>query len=97
MCGLTGFLNYGEEKDLDRMMEEIRHRGPDSFSKYIDKNDRLYLGHTRLSILDHSGGKQPMPSVDGRFVLVFNGEIYNHLDLRNDLEKKGYRFKNISQ
>ena len=82
MCGVLG--NYGSSSD-DFMkvtsLEDIAHRGPDSMGHYKNKN--VYLGHTRLSILDVSErGNQPMFSEDGQYIIIFNGEIYNHLDLR---------------
>jgi asparagine synthase (glutamine-hydrolysing) len=82
MCGILG--NYGSSSD-DFMkvtsLEDIGHRGPDSMGNYKNKN--VYLGHTRLSILDVSErGNQPMFSEDGQYIIIFNGEIYNHLELR---------------
>jgi asparagine synthase (glutamine-hydrolysing) len=82
MCGILG--NYGSSSD-DFMkvtsLEDIGHRGPDSMGYYKNKN--VYLGHTRLSILDVSErGNQPMFSEDGQYIIIFNGEIYNHLELR---------------
>ena len=97
MCGLCGFLNlHGEgnresaEATLSRMTAQLRHRGPDDSGSWHDSDSRIGLGHTRLSILDLSPeGHQPMHSADGRFVLVFNGEIYNHRALRGELEQGG--------
>ena len=91
MCGLTGWLarektNDGENVAL-RMAEAIRHRGPDDSGLWQDRDQGLMLAHRRLSILDLSAaGHQPMHAHDGRYVLVFNGEIYNHLELRRRLE-----------
>lgn len=81
MCGITGIVT---EKKIDKskIINLIKHRGPDSDGFYCEKN--LYLFHTRLSILDLSEkGNQPMYSKDGNYVIIFNGEIYNHLDIRN--------------
>ena len=85
MCGILG--NYGSSSNEFlklTSLEDIAHRGPDNKGSYKCKN--VYLGHTRLSILDVSErGNQPMFSEDGQFVLIFNGEIYNHLDLRKSV------------
>ena len=83
MCGIIGSIN-GEWKSSP--LESISQRGPDFSSDYSFKN--LYLGHTRLSIIDtSSAGHQPMFSEKKDFVLVFNGEIYNHLEIRKDLSR----------
>ena len=91
MCGLAGFfggLPLGEDA-LYRMADTLKHRGPDATGHWLDKNSRLGLVHRRLSILDlTSTGNQPMISACHRFVLVFNGEIYNHFDLRKKLEEE---------
>jgi asparagine synthase (glutamine-hydrolysing) len=94
MCGLTGILDFSgrPEADLrqivDAMARAIQHRGPDADGIWAAEG--IAFGHRRLSILDLSpAGAQPMLSADGRYVIVYNGEIYNHLDLRRDLEAKG--------
>lgn len=94
MCGITGFLNlHSLSKDkalitLQNMTGSLEHRGPDASGYWIDSSGIIALGHRRLSILDLSdAGSQPMSSKCGRFVLTFNGEIYNHLSLRKDLQK----------
>jgi len=94
MCGIAGFLGYGDLQLADvtvtasRMGDAIRHRGPDDTGVWKDDSAQVALVHRRLSILDLSpAGHQPMLSAAGRFVMVFNGEIYNHQDLRRDLEK----------
>ena len=92
MCGIAGFIHLGEGRDasssrLTAMLEPIRHRGPDDGGVWVDAQHGVALGHRRLSILDLSpAGHQPMTSACGRFVIVFNGEIYNHLGLRKSLE-----------
>lgn len=93
MCGITGFINVDTHRDIESsqlmiMLKQIHHRGPDDGGIWIDNHHGVALGHRRLSILDLSpAGHQPMLSGCGRFVIVFNGEIYNHLELRKDLEK----------
>lgn len=91
MCGLTGFVGQCEA-DILRinarlMADAIAHRGPDDSGEWVDVDSGIALAHRRLSILDLSPtGHQPMVSDSGRFILVFNGEIYNHLDLRRELD-----------
>lgn len=91
MCGVVGFagpIDAQAEKTLDRMMRTLHHRGPDDAGQWLDRDAGIALGHRRLSILDLSpGGHQPMTSSCGRFVMVYNGEIYNHLELRAELER----------
>lgn len=88
MCGITGIVGRSWTPDsLDAMMRSQRHRGPDGESSYIDPDRLATLGHNRLSIIDLSeGGRQPMFSASGRYVIVQNGEIYNYLELRRELE-----------
>lgn len=94
MCGLAGALRSGGSVDKDvvrRMNEAIAHRGPDDFGVWSDADAGITVGHRRLAIVDLSAaGHQPMMSVSGRFVLAFNGEIYNHLDIRVELERAGH-------
>ena len=79
------------------MTETLLHRGPDSSGTWIDQENKIALGHRRLSILELSeAGHQPMKSSCGRFVLSFNGEIYNHLDLRKDIERLTDDDKNLN-
>lgn len=96
MCGIVGFVSQGKnkQKELQKMMNRIKHRGPDGEGTFIDHD--FALGHVRLSILDLKGGSQPMVNNDKRYTIVFNGEIYNYLELKKDLEKKGYKFKTKS-
>jgi len=95
MCGIAGFLNLKEKKnqDLDalkRMTDAIAHRGPDGEGIY--SNDKVCLGHRRLSIIDLIGGSQPILNLDRSIILVFNGEIYNYIELRIELQKLDYKF-----
>ncbi|AOJ78515.1 asparagine synthase (glutamine-hydrolyzing) [Burkholderia ubonensis] len=96
MCGIDGFLNsaaFDEETaraTLARMTASLAHRGPDAQGTWLDAQAGIALGHRRLAIVDLSvHGRQPMASACGRFVLVFNGEIYNHRALRAELERTG--------
>lgn len=88
MCGITGFWGANHQQSVaEKMVEQIRHRGPDDLGCWGSIKDGLALAHTRLSIVDLStNGAQPMISKCGRFVIVFNGEIYNHNDLRKQIE-----------
>jgi asparagine synthase (glutamine-hydrolysing) len=99
MCGVAGILNLdgraAEVEALKRMMDAIAHRGPDGEGHYVD--GPLGLGHRRLAIIDLSpGGRQPMASADGRFVVSYNGELYNFRELRKELEGLGHAFKSRS-
>lgn len=94
MCGFTGFLDRSGFSDGDallrRMADTIAHRGPDSDGYWVDGEAGVALAHRRLAIIDLSpAGHQPMLSHDGRFVLTYNGEIYNHIDLRRELDEQG--------
>ena len=98
MCGFAGFFGTGEydrEKVVSAMSERIKHRGPDADGTFVD--DYVALGFRRLSIIDLAYGMQPMHSADGRYVICFNGEIYNFKDIRKKLEKDhGAHFKTNS-
>lgn len=95
MCGISGIIHHdgapvGEEQ-LHAMMRAMKHRGPDDEGLFAE--DNLGLGFVRLSILDLSAaGHQPMFSADGRYVLIFNGEIFNYIELREELKAKGHHF-----
>ncbi|NJM16357.1 MAG: asparagine synthase (glutamine-hydrolyzing), partial [Bacteroidales bacterium] len=94
MCGIAGIVNFNnqpaEEARIQQMMDVIKHRGPDDEGTYVHRN--FGLGHVRLSILDlSSAGHQPMFSNDKRFCIVFNGEIYNYIELKEELKAK-YNF-----
>lgn len=96
MCGIVGEIRFDkhqvEVNTLTTMMKKIEHRGPDDNGYFIDKN--IGLGFVRLSILDlSSAGHQPMVSDDTNLVIIFNGEIYNYIELREELKEKGYLFK----
>jgi asparagine synthase (glutamine-hydrolysing) len=96
MCGLTGVFDLKNERRiqpgvLNRMTAAIDHRGPDDTSQYIEEN--LGIGFKRLSIVDVKDGQQPFYNSDGSIVLFCKGEICNYKEIRQQLEKKGYRFK----
>lgn len=96
MCGITGYLNKNnkEEDYLNNLIKRINNRGPDSNGKWVDKNLGVYIGHTRLSILDISAkGNQPMISKSKRFIISFNGEIYNHKEIRKKIEERNQNIK----
>ena len=101
MCGISGWLlksgEWRDEAQLGAMSAAISHRGPDDCGLFIDRERGVALAHNRLSIIDlSSAGHQPMSSEDGNFVLVYNGELYNFLELRRDLEGLGHRFRSRS-
>lgn len=93
MCGIAGFFGRGDETILRRMTQRIRHRGPDDDGFLIEPERGVYLGHRRLSILDIAGGHQPMETEDSALCVVFNGEIYNFKELRQELIAAGARFR----
>ena len=93
MCGIAGFIGEGNQGDLERMTRCVAHRGPDAEGFYVEQTEGVYLGHRRLSIIDLAGGAQPMSLANGRCVVVFNGEIYNHLELRAQLQSLGCVFQ----
>ncbi|MDB0003340.1 asparagine synthase (glutamine-hydrolyzing) [Alphaproteobacteria bacterium] len=99
MCGISGIINFNKSKinenDIIEMNNQLKHRGPDDDDIYIDKF--IGFGHTRLSILDLSAnGKQPMQSSNNRYVITYNGEVYNFLDIKKELINRGYIFKSHS-
>jgi len=104
MCGLTGFLDPGGARGQDecdalarRMADAMPERGPDDAQVWADAAAGVAFGFRRLAIVDLSpAGRQPMASADGRFVIVFNGEVYNAPDLRPELEARGIRFRGHS-
>ena len=104
MCGITGYWDISRQTDdlslqeaLARMLEPIRHRGPDDCGEWTDAPSGLALGFRRLAILDLSTtGHQPMLSTDGRYVIIFNGEIYNFSQLRDELSGLGHAFRGHS-
>lgn len=99
MCGIAGILNLNDQVKvstdlLKRMISAIKHRGPDEFGSYKDAD--VGFAHARLSIIDLSGGQQPMSNEDGTVWITFNGEIFNYVELRQDLLKRGHAFSTQS-
>jgi asparagine synthase (glutamine-hydrolysing) len=95
MCGIAGYIGLApDEALLDRMNSAQRHRGPDGSGTYID--GPVGFAHQRLAVIDREGGHQPMGTPDGRFTLIYNGEVYNHDDLRAELQASGHAFSTRS-
>ena len=100
MCGIAGYFKLNDTTDLPdeqligRMIRILRHRGPDEFGAYLD--NRCVLGQARLSIIDLSTGSQPLCNEDGSIWISYNGEIYNYIELRDELEQAGHRFRTRS-
>ena len=99
MCGIAGYFALtprpiAPREVLERMVEAVRHRGPDAGGVYLDS--RAALGHRRLSIIDLSGGAQPLSTADQRLWVTFNGEIFNYVELTEELAKRGRAFRTRS-
>lgn len=99
MCGIAGYFQINEpappDRDLiRRMLAAVRHRGPDELGVYLD--DRCVLGQARLSIIDLTGGSQPLCNEDGSIWITFNGEIFNYIELQRELESLGHKFRTRS-
>ncbi|MCX6762594.1 MAG: asparagine synthase (glutamine-hydrolyzing) [Candidatus Moranbacteria bacterium] len=102
MCGITGVYSLDTKKpilkqEIDLLTDAVAHRGPDGRGVWMSQDSHVALGHRRLSILDLSeNGKQPMAHSNGRYQITFNGEIYNFLEIRDELIKRGYIFNSDS-
>ena len=104
MCGIAGFWTKSAENSANwledtasQMANTLVHRGPDDSGTWVDPEVGVALGHRRLSIIDISiAGHQPMVSADGRYVISYNGEVYNFQELRRKVEKLGHSFKGYS-
>ena len=104
MCGITGFWNITASRPdtelistVTSMCDIMRHRGPDDNGEWVDAKSGIALGFRRLAIVDLSPtGHQPMFSIDNRYVMIFNGEIYNFVELRKELDATGYKFRGTS-
>jgi asparagine synthase (glutamine-hydrolysing) len=98
MCGIAGWYRRGKggvaESIVRGQCDTIVHRGPDDTGVFVDGD--FGFGMRRLSIIDLAGGHQPMFTADGRYAIVLNGEIYNHRELRPELEARGHRFRTTS-
>ncbi len=97
MCGILGFASQNAIFDSDKLLlgsSLLRHRGPDDSGKWVSEDSRIFFAHNRLSIVDlSSNGHQPMSSSNGDLIIVFNGEIYNYIELSKILSDKGYVFQ----
>ncbi|MEM9940635.1 MAG: asparagine synthase (glutamine-hydrolyzing) [Planctomycetota bacterium] len=100
MCGISGIFQWkasgaaGPAGSLQQMLDRMIHRGPDDQGQHVDHE--LAMGMRRLSIIDLADGQQPISNEDGRFTVVFNGEIYNYIELRKSLQKRGHHFQTNS-
>ena len=99
MCGICGIVNLNPDHPADEgiliaMRDSLSHRGPDGNGLFIQRN--VGLGHTRLSIIDLATGSQPMHNEDSSVWIVFNGEIYNFVELRSELQDRGHTFTTTS-
>ena len=100
MCGITGFWNLKKnsshrtlENIINNMSDVLKNRGPDDKGSWIDSKNNISFGHRRLSIIELSKlGRQPMESKNKRYVIVFNGEIYNFLDIKKELIENKVKF-----
>src|SRR4051812_3660406 len=98
MCGIAGIWNRNSRPVSDSQIKildkALRHRGPDGSGFWQNEDSSLALVHRRLAILDLSeSGHQPMVGGEGRYIIVYNGEIYNFIEVKNELARKGYSFK----
>src|SRR5437588_9312365 len=98
MCGIAGIVRWQGEPlrrgEIERMTEAVSHRGPDGVGSL--RRDCVALGHRRLAIIDPELGQQPMTNKDETVWLIYNGEMYNFLELRDELRQKGHRFETRS-
>jgi len=101
MCGIAGIWNLDGARlavgAIDRFTDSLAHRGPDGRGTWCENDGSIALGHRRLAILDLSDdGRQPMSYADGRYYMTYNGEVYNFIEIRNDLERLGHVFRSVS-
>jgi asparagine synthase (glutamine-hydrolysing) len=103
MCGIVGFVTDRPRAiklssiELETGLTRIRHRGPDGTGKWVSPNGQVGFGHVRLSIIDLETGAQPMHSDDGRFTIIYNGEIYNYIELRKELGEETFRTRSDTE
>lgn len=93
MCGIAGFIGSGDQSDLVAMSAALARRGPDGVGNWVDASAGIFLTQRRLAVIDIACGEQPMWNADGTVGVVFNGEIYNHVELRRELTQKGHIFR----
>jgi len=93
VCGIAGFVGSGGARDLAAMSAAVAHRGPDGVSEWIDAARSVHVAHRRLAVLDPAHGAQPMWNEDRTVAVIFNGEIYNHHELRRELLAQGHVFR----
>ena len=101
MCGIAGFIqgksskiNINYNAVVNQMADALEHRGPDDKGFWIDDESKIALSYRRLAVIDLSkNGNQPMVSQNNRWIIVYNGEIYNHKELRKNLDDSGYKIK----
>ena len=93
MCGIVGFVGNGKQLYLEQMVAQLIHRGPDGSGFFADPDKGVYLGHRRLKVVDIPDGSQPMKTLDSEYVITYNGEIYNAIELRRELEHLGHKFQ----
>src|SRR5690242_4600740 len=102
MCGMAGTLAFDhtltlDESTVSRMTATLHHHGPDEAGPGVRAEERVALGHRRLSIIDlSSAGHQPMSNEDGTVWITYYGEVYDHADLRTELEGRGHRFRSVT-
>ena len=101
MCGIAGIMRFGgrrvEPQEIEKLTATLAHRGPDGSGTFISSGGNVALGHTRLAILDLTDkAAQPMTDVSGTMTIVYNGEIYNFLEIRSELETLGHSFRSES-
>jgi len=96
MCGICGLFGKFDRERIGAMTDSLSHRGPDDKGIFLEPSHSIALGHRRLSIIDLEGGAQPIYNEDNSVVVVFNGEIYNYIELREELKRKGHKFSTNS-
>jgi len=102
MCGIVGRLRLDDRAEpmadggAERALAQLAHRGPDGSGHWTSGDQRCWLGHTRLAIIDLAQGAQPMVTEDAALAISFNGEIYNYRELRATLEREGHAFRTQS-
>jgi len=100
MCGIVGIISPHEARDVAgrKMLGALLHRGPDgeNSASFVSERVSVFLGNTRLAIVDVENGQQPLTNKDGQLVVVFNGEIYNHKELREELVRRGHSLNSLS-